>query len=228
MPPKSNRSLCLASYWNLTSTPPTSAVALPVPSPDSPLVSSTPLQVPSYPSSGTAISSHHGIPISTGRVSSTPSVTRNSTGPQCTVNVPQASVDWWYAATYGWAVGQLDRTAGNFTEVYRTFVPNTETFDVSSAISSEIAWTENYMYDAEWDVTWTFFDSYTVTPSALTTSILTRTGYKPLPSSASGLIPETDTTLYDVTDIPPASIAVTAGADKTVFVVYVCLCDCCV
>jgi hypothetical protein len=157
----------------------------------------------------------------TGRVLSNGSATSDRPDPLCTVNVPQANVDWWYAATYGSAAGRFDRTAGNFTEIYRTFVPNTDTFDVSSAISNDIAWTESLTYDSDWDVTWTYYDSYTVTPSALTTSVLTRTGYKPFPSNGSGVIPETDTLLYDVTDIQPATIAVTAGADRTVFAVYV-------
>lgn len=172
------------------------------------------------PGTGIRITSDHGYAQPTGKGSNgtNGASASNVTGPDCTVNIPQASVDWWFAATYEWSVGQLTRFNANSTDgkQYLTNIPNTDTFDVTSALS-DVAWTNSEVYDPEWDMTWTYLEEYTVKPSATITSVISRTGYLPLPSD--NIIPETDTPLYDInlTDIPPATLAV-AGPNRTVFI----------
>jgi hypothetical protein len=125
------------------------------------------------------------------------------------VNIPNANADWWYAATYGYAIGTLTRVGGNFTDPgqHLTFVPNTETFDITSALSDP-AFTPSVTYDSEYDFTWTAFNEYTVKPAATVTSFVSRTAYVPLPSN--NIILEADFPDYElnVYDLPSASLTV--------------------
>lgn len=135
-------------------------------------------------------------------------VPSNHSGPPCTVHVPQASFDWWYAATFGSAVGVLKTVSGNYSVPYLTNHPNTETFDVTSALNGP-AWTPSLSYDPEWDVTYTFFFEYTVTPSATVTSVVSRSAYSaPIPPGTA--IPEHELYLYqsDLMSLDPATLAI--------------------
>jgi hypothetical protein len=133
------------------------------------------------------------------------------------VNVPQASVDWWYAATYVWEVGNLLTVEGdNFTEVHFTNMPNTATFDVQSAMN-EPAYTMSEVYDPDWDMTFTMMAEYTVTPSATITSIVSRTAYSPIPSGKIILEHELPSYQLDIGTLGPATMAI-AGPNRTAFV----------
>lgn len=122
----------------------------------------------------------------------------NDTCGGCTVNVPNAAVDWWFAATYEYAVGTLNTLISNVTSAsgvpVLTLAPATNSFDVSEAISD--------------------YGAYTVTPSAEITSIVSRSAVLPIPSP--GTIPVDDVENLSF-DPLPASVAVT-GASGTVFV----------
>lgn len=72
------------------------------------------------------------------------------------------------------------------------------------------------MYDPDFDVSWTFYEPYYVTPTAAITSVVTRPAPKPLP--ADKVVRETDVFSY-MTDVPaPASIAITGAGNQTAFV----------
>lgn len=135
----------------------------------------------------------------------------------CTVNIPSANLEWWYLATLDHVVGTLTESARNFTNMpgYLTMVPNTETFDVSSVISNDIAYTESVSYDSEWDMDWTLFEPYTVTPTAASTSVITRNAAVPLPSG--NIIPSSDLALYEspVDGLPQASVPIATAANST-------------
>ncbi|KAF2654311.1 hypothetical protein K491DRAFT_476005 [Lophiostoma macrostomum CBS 122681] len=139
------------------------------------------------------------------------SASRNGTGP-CTVNIPSANADWWYAATYGYAIGTLSRVGGNFTDAgqHLTFVSNTDTFDITSALSDPV-FTPSVTYDTEYNFTWTVFNEYTVIPAATVTSFVSQTAYIPLPSD--NIILEADFTNYNlnVDDLPSATLTVAEG-----------------
>jgi hypothetical protein len=135
--------------------------------------------------------------------------------------VPQASIDWWYAATYGFAVGTLRTAPGNFTQPHMTNKPNTATFDVASALS-EPAWTPSITYDPQWDITFTYMEEYTVKPSATITSVVSRTAYAPIPPGKA--IPQDELALYqsDLDTLDPATLAI-HGSNGTGFTASVLL-----
>lgn len=120
----------------------------------------------------------------------------NDTCGGCTVNVPNAAVDWWFAATFEYAVGTLSTLISNVTSANSapvlTLAPATDSFDVSEAIS----------------------DYYATSLSAEITSIVSRSAVLPIPSP--GTIPVDDVGNLSF-DPLPASVAVT-GASGTVFV----------
>jgi len=110
--------------------------------------------------------------------------------------VPNAAVDWWFAATFEYAVGTLSTLISNVTSANSapvlTLAPATDSFDVSEAIS----------------------DYYATSLSAEITSIVSRSAVLPIPSP--GTIPVDDVENLSF-DPLPASVAVT-GASGTVFV----------
>lgn len=136
------------------------------------------------------------------------------TSAPCTVNIPRANLEWWYLATYQSAAGRFETWSANVTNAadYLTLVPNTDTFDVSSTISAEFAWTPTVISD-QWGV-WTDYDVYPVTPTAATTSIVTRNGARPVPSG--NIIPASDARSYMLTtDLPPATVTIPGKANAT-------------
>ena len=144
----------------------------------------------------------------------------NSTGPDCTVNIASANIDWWYAATYRYGTAALTSVRANDTygETYLQTVPITQTFDVQSALETEYAFTTSESYDSDWAWTWTNYVAYTVTPSAAITSVISRTGAAiPLPTDS--LVPADNVYLYNVgvDNLAPATAAI-AGAPNSIFV----------
>jgi hypothetical protein len=134
----------------------------------------------------------------------------------CTVNVPNAKLDWWYAATYSSAKGTFTTLAPNVTSDagnYLTVISGTDTFDASSAISTDFAWTESIVDDPVWGP-WTNYEAYLVIPTAAATSVITRDAATPLPSG--NIIPVTDVNSYLwMEEMPPASITFFGAGNAT-------------
>ncbi|KAH7412286.1 hypothetical protein DE146DRAFT_602989 [Phaeosphaeria sp. MPI-PUGE-AT-0046c] len=133
----------------------------------------------------------------------------------CTINIPSASIDYWYPATYSHAVGTITSIAENFTqsESY-TLVPATATFDVASALESNFACTmsESPLPDLSW--TYTFCIGYSDKPTAAVTSLAHRTGFAPFPTG--GVIPISEVMKYDIyIDLPLATHTISIGPNQT-------------
>ncbi|CAO2650085.1 Nn.00g013770.m01.CDS01 [Neocucurbitaria sp. VM-36] len=137
----------------------------------------------------------------------TASASRKPSNATCTVNIPSASIDWWYPPTYSHVLATMTTAAPNFTNVDSyTLIPHTTTFDAASALESDFACTSSYSYVSEWDFTLTMCMEYTEKPTAAVTSIAYRTAAAPFPPG--GLIPISDATLYDLyTDGQPSATA---------------------
>lgn len=72
------------------------------------------------------------------------------------------------------------------------------------------------MYDPDFDVSWTFYEPYYVTPTAAVTSVISRPAPKPLPEDK--IVPETDVFSY-MTEVPaPASVVITGAGNQTALV----------
>ncbi|KAF2020158.1 hypothetical protein BU24DRAFT_134530 [Aaosphaeria arxii CBS 175.79] len=134
----------------------------------------------------------------------------------CTINVPNANINWWYAATYAFPTAKLFSIHGNYSRGsgYMSVIPNTERFDPASALS-EVGWVEVLTYDPDWDVAWTYYEQYTVKPTAATTSVVSRLKH---PAPTSDIIAQQDVfDLFSFQDPPPATIPI-AVAQQTAFV----------
>jgi hypothetical protein len=133
----------------------------------------------------------------------------------CTVNVPSASIDYWYPATHSHIVGTMTSIWGNFskTDSY-TLVTATETFDIASALTSDFACTlsESVVSEGVW--TDTFCIDYYDQPTAATTSLVYRTAAVPFPPG--GVIPTTDARFYDIyTSLPAATHPISIAPNRT-------------
>ncbi|PVH97001.1 hypothetical protein DM02DRAFT_658670 [Periconia macrospinosa] len=158
-------------------------------------------------------------PIGNSTLGSNSNTTTSALGnASCTVNIPNATLDWWFAATYELIIGTMTTKAPGFSNPggYLTMVPNNATFDAAETISNQIALTETSTWDSEWGMYWTFYDLYPVTPTAAATSIVTRNTPIPLPSAH--IIPQKDWPLYtrDPSNQLPASVSIAAVANSTV------------
>ena len=121
----------------------------------------------------------------------------------CTVHVPDASIEWWYPATYSHALATVTDTWGNSSrkELY-TFIPQTTTFDAVSALATEDVCTYGWTTYSEWD--WTAWEClpYTEKPTAGSTAVIYRTVVPPIPSG--GVIAKSDLFSWDMLfDDPP-------------------------
>ncbi|KAL1792459.1 hypothetical protein ACET3X_008966 [Alternaria dauci] len=136
----------------------------------------------------------------------------------CTINIPSASVEYWFIPTYSHVVAIMTTQASNFSNANSyTLVPYTTTFDASSALSSDFVCSYSTSYYAEWDFTLTMCEEYTARPNAATTSVAYRSAaYSPFPSG--GVIPTSDAGLYDLyypDTFPSATAIVTLGPNAT-------------
>lgn len=151
----------------------------------------------------------------------------------CTVNVPSANLEWWYAATFYSAVGTYTQFAPNWTNYlgqYLTMVPNTKTdsFDVASAIENDNPYTEHVTYDSEYDMTWTDYVPYTVTPAAAATSVVELNNLPTLPPGNSFpasdlytyLTAGSNTATVDIATVANATSAMTSNAPFIYFTAY--------
>ncbi|KAG9185632.1 hypothetical protein G6011_06963 [Alternaria panax] len=136
----------------------------------------------------------------------------------CTVNIPDAIVDYWFVPTYSHPVGIMTTQASNFSNVESyTLVPYTTTFDAFSALASDFVCSYSMSYYAEWDFTLTMCEEYTRRPNAATTSVAYRSAaYSPFPSG--GVIPVSDARLYDLYNpdtFPSATATISLGPNTT-------------
>jgi hypothetical protein len=152
--------------------------------------------------------------VQLGSNATSPGPTRVSNA-TCTVNVPNASIDYWYPATYSHVVGTMTSIWGNFSKADSyTLVPATTTFDIASALTSDFACTfsESVVTEGIW--TDTFCIDYFDKPTATETSLVYRTGFAPFPSG--GVIPTTDARFYDIyTNLPTATHAISVAPNRT-------------
>ena len=172
----------------------------------------------------TTLSQTQSPPLATSRIgpssiNDTATQQNHISNATCTINIPSASVDYWFAPTYSHVVGIMTTEASNFSNMNSyTLVPYTTTFDVSSALSSDFVCSYSTSYYAEWDFTLTMCEEYTVRPNAATTSVAYRSAaYSPFPSG--GVIPTSDAGLYDLyypDTFPSATATVTLGPNTTI------------
>lgn len=112
----------------------------------------------------------------------------------------------------------MTTAALNFTNPQSyTLVPQTASFDVTSAVVSDFACTSTESYYSEFDFTLTMCEQYTGIPSAALTSVIYRSdGYSPFPSE--GVIPISDALSYDLyrpDSFPSATAVVTLAPNVT-------------
>ncbi|KAI7145989.1 hypothetical protein KC352_g29073, partial [Hortaea werneckii] len=201
------------------------------PSSSTPTVVVTPTPPQPYNPTG-----HPRYPYGTGRHS------RNTTNSICsgaTLNVLQASLDWWYTATYTHVASTFsvlfDR---NDTSTGWTLLPETTTFDVASALASPSCTStltsySYYNYNGGWNATngnWSTYSYYdqdcfsTPAPVAAATTVITQTAHtslKPNVTSGSGKIPDVIITPTPATiSVPGSTGAFSAGTPFVYFSQY--------
>ncbi|KAI6851540.1 hypothetical protein KC332_g4308 [Hortaea werneckii] len=201
------------------------------PSSGTPTVVVTPTPPQPYNPTG-----HPRYPYGTGRHS------RNTTNAICsgaTLNVLQASLDWWYTATYTHVASTFsvlfDR---NDTSTGWTLLPETTTFDVASALASpsctsSLTSYSYYNYNGGWNATngnWSTYSYYdqdcfsTPAPVAAATTVITQTAHtslKPNVTSGSGKIPDVIITPTPATiSVPGSTGAFSAGTPFVYFSQY--------
>lgn len=121
----------------------------------------------------------------------------------CTVNVRGASVDYWLPPTFSYGLGTLRTAWSNDTETsWYTLEPATTTFDAAAAIASG-AYTTSEIYFPEFDFYMTVQDSYTLTPVAVSTALVSRSSVLPV----TGTVAMSDVD-YLFVDPGPATVAV--------------------
>ncbi|KAI7306179.1 hypothetical protein KC315_g14349 [Hortaea werneckii] len=201
------------------------------PSSGTPTVIVTPTPPQPYNPTG-----HPRYPYGTG------SHSRNTTNDVCsgaTLNVLQASLDWWYTATYTHVASTFsvlfDR---NDTSTGWTLLPETTTFDVASALASPSCTStltsySYYNYNGGWNATngnWSTYSYYdqdcfsTPAPVAAATTVITQTAHtslKPNVTSGSGKIPDVIITPTPATiSVPGSTGAFSAGTPFVYFSQY--------
>ncbi|CAI6342396.1 unnamed protein product [Periconia digitata] len=194
-----------APYYVNTTTPP--SITAPIS-----ITRSSQLQYPTNIIPSSSLQSPDNATLSS---SNATSITHHNVS--CTVNIPSANVYWWFAATYELVIGTMTTKAPGFVNPggYLTMIPNNATFDAAATISGQRALTETSTWDSEWEMYWTFFDPYPVTPTAAVSSIVTRNTPAPLPSG--NIIPQKDWPLYthDPAHQLPASVSIASIANST-------------
>jgi hypothetical protein len=108
--------------------------------------------------------------------------TRNAS---CTVNIPNASIEWWYPATYTHAVATITSSWGTFSDdASYTFVLATTSFDTASAVQTQDVCTSGWTTYPEWNYTAWDCLPYTVKPTAAATTFISRSAAPPFPTPA--------------------------------------------
>ncbi|RMY51159.1 hypothetical protein D0865_06500 [Hortaea werneckii] len=201
------------------------------PSSGSPTVIVTPTPPQSYNPTG-----HPRYPYGTGRHSTN---TSNAICSGATLNVLQASLDWWFTATYTHVASTFsvlyDR---NDTSTGWTLLPETTTFDVASALASpactsSLASYSYYNYNGGLNATngtWSTYSYYdqdcfsTPAPVAAATTVITQTAHtslKPNATTGSGRIPDVIITPTPAKiSVPGSTGAFSAGTPFVYFSQY--------
>lgn len=139
--------------------------------------------------------------------------TRNAS---CTINVPDASIEWWYPATYSHPLATITSAWGNFSnKASITFVPHTTSFDVVSAIGTQDVCTSGWATYTDWN--YTFYDClpYTVKPTAASTAVVYRSAIPPIPTPAEIYMNEIWTYDIPLGDFPSMTTAVSVAPNST-------------
>ncbi|KAI7544278.1 hypothetical protein KC316_g15033, partial [Hortaea werneckii] len=201
------------------------------PSSGSPTVIVTPTPPQSYNPTG-----YPRYPYGTGRHSTN---TSNAVCSGATLNVLQASLDWWYTATYTHVASTFsvlyDR---NDTSTGWTLLPETTTFDVASALASPACTSSltsysYYNYNGGLNATngtWSTYSYYdqdcfsTPAPVAAATTVITQTAHtslKPNVTTGSGKIPNVIITPTPAKiSVPGSTGAFSAGTPFVYFSQY--------
>ncbi|RMX90875.1 hypothetical protein D0867_04565 [Hortaea werneckii] len=201
------------------------------PSSGSPTVIVTPTPPQSYNPTG-----NPRYPYGTGRHSTN---TSNAICSGATLNVLQASLDWWYTATYTHVASTFsvlyDR---NDTSTGWTLLPETTTFDVASALASPACTSSltsysYYNYNGGLNATngtWSTYSYYdqdcfsTPAPVAAATTVITQTAHtslKPNATTGSGKIPDVIITPTPAKiSVPGSTGAFSAGTPFVYFSQY--------
>lgn len=140
---------------------------------------------------------------------------KHASNASCIVNIPSATLDSWYPPTYSYAVGTMTTEAANFSNAETfTLVPQTTTFDMTSALATDYACTTSFSYISAMDWTFAICMEYTEKPVATLTSIAYRSAYLPFP--AGNTAPVIDALLYDIyTDgQPPATTTLSVAPNS--------------
>ena len=135
-------------------------------------------------------------------------ITGNATCGGATLDVLEASLDWWYAETLTY-VASIISIQFNTDDVQTgwTIIPAHETFDITSAIAEETC-TESLSVSL--NSTYTGYDCFAVpTPVAAATTVLTQTAFvSPTASTGTGQIPNFATTP------PPAAVTIPSSGGE--------------
>ena len=134
----------------------------------------------------------------------------------CTVHVPNASIEWWYPATYTHPLATLTNIWDNYSNKESfTFLPHTTSFDVVSALQTVEACTSGWTTFTEWD--WTAWDCipYTEKPTAASTAVVYRTAVPPIPTGMEIAMSEVGS--YDImlNDLPSMTTTLSVAPNAT-------------
>jgi hypothetical protein len=182
--------------------------AAPTPPPRSTTSPNATLSVPNV----TVDSNSFGLVPGLNGTSPEPTRISNAT---CIINIPSASIDYWYPATYSLSLGTMTTQFANYskTDSY-TLVTNTATFDVATALESDFActWSQSALPDDSYTFTWCI--DYDDKPTAAATSVVYRSGFVPFPSG--NVIPTSEAHLYNIRkDLPVATHLVSIAPNRT-------------
>ncbi|KAK6440672.1 hypothetical protein LTR95_003099 [Oleoguttula sp. CCFEE 5521] len=194
------------------------------------LVTSTTQTASSYapPPVGPGTGSRSGSTASAGTASSTSNVTfvyepttstaasasitqsANATCGGATLNVLEASLDWWYTRTLGYVVSTLSiQFSPNESQTGWTLLPATTTFDLTSALAQETCYPTATAYNTVYNYTSTGYGCSTVPfPVAAVTSLVTIDAVKTINATTG-----TGTNLPNLITVPPTpSITIPSSA----------------
>ena len=170
-----------------------------------------------------------GIALSTGlvepkpvdaepaQVASSPQNVTAIRNASCTVNIPSASIEWWYPATYTHAVATITSKWGNYSEAASyTFVPATTSFDTAIAVQTQDVCTSGWTTYPEWNYTAWDCLPYTVKPTAATTTFVSRSAAPPYPTPAA--MPMGSVWSWDLylPDLPSMTATISIAPNATV------------
>lgn len=142
-------------------------------------------------------------------ITTTTTATANATCGGATLNVLDASLDWWYAQTYSYAVSTLSLLFdANDSQTGWTLLPATTTFNITTALAAETC-TPSPEYDTYINKTITAYDCFsTPVPVAASTTIIEVNAVKSINATTGN-----GTNYPDIaTTAPPAIVTIPSSA----------------